>query len=83
MKLAGYEATPAEEIPKTKQEMPEAPQDNKAANLPANDFDKQRIKTVAAELGMKKITGLDNLTKVEARRIYFRLMEKKAGGIKK
>ena len=56
----------------------EESQTNKASALMASDYDKQRIRTIAAELGMKKITGLDNLTKVEASRIYFGLMEKKA-----
>jgi len=54
-------------------------QENKASAMMASEEDKARIRNAARLVGMKgNITGLDKLTKVEASKIYFKLMEKKA-----
>ena len=79
MKMAGYESTPAEEI--RGEQTKNVPKEgmNKVANIMASESDKQRIIKLANEIGMKKkITGLDKLTKVEASKILFKLLEKRA-----
>ncbi len=66
----------------------EPPQQNKAGGLMASEADRERIKKVGREIKCNTIraieakTGLkidwDNMTKVQASKILFKLMEKKA-----
>jgi len=80
MKMTGYESTPAEEMKvngkaKTTEEKVV---ENKAGAMLASEADKERIRKVASEIGIKKVNGLEGITKVVASRILLRLMEKKA-----
>ncbi len=53
--------------------------ENKAATMMASQADIDRIVKLATELGIKKLKGLERLTKVEASDIFLRLQVRKAG----
>jgi len=45
----------------------------------ASDFEKKRIEKIAKDIGYKvSIKSLDKLTKIEASKILFKLLEKRA-----
>ena len=89
MKLAGYEATPAEEMKPSVRQEAQTPVENKASLIMATDSDREMIKKAAKDAGMKEITvaklesktGLSiswkDMTKVQASRIIFALNSKK------
>lgn len=89
IKFAGYEAVPAEEMKGKAGATDAKPEENKAEKLFASEAEKERIKQIGKELGcatigdIEKETGLrisswKDLTKVQASKILFLLMEKKA-----
>ncbi len=87
MKLAGYEGTPAEEIKGKVVEVATENPGPKVKDLSASEADKERIKTLAKELGcntigqIEKKTGLridwKNMTKVQSTRVLAELLQKK------
>jgi hypothetical protein len=91
VKLAGYEPTPAEEI-KGKPEgiKPTEQPAGKVGMVPASEADKQRIVDQIKKMGMRgrvdevasRVTGIKvdwfNMTKTQASRVLFALMEKAA-----
>jgi len=82
MKMAGYESTPAEEIKKdmVEKEVKEATRkENKVDKMMASDSEKERIEKIAKDIGYKvSKKSLDELTKVEASKLLFKLLEKRA-----
>ena len=53
--------------------------ENKVDKLMASDFEKKRIEKIAKDIGYKvSIKSLDKLTKIEASKILFKLLEKRA-----
>ena len=82
MKMAGYESTPAEEIKKgmVEKEVKEATRkENKVDKMMASDSDRERIGNIAKDIGYKvSKKSLDELTKVEASKLLFKLLEKRA-----
>jgi len=87
IKLAGYEATPAEEMKAKPQPKQAVKTSNKAGGIQASQEDKERILNTAKELKLKgkideaisKATGLrvdwNHMTKVQASKILFELMQ--------
>ena len=85
MKLAGYESTPAEEMKKGNEFVGEVKQEqNNAVGVMAGEDEKSKIKKLAKEIGLNTIKqiekkigitiDLENLTKVQARRVYAELL---------
>ena len=87
MKLAGYEATPAEEIKGKYVQARETPKDNGVSELMASGTEIEKIKTEAKKLGLNTISAIEKktglsidiktMTKVQASRILFSLISKK------